>query len=124
MNEPPQHPSSITKAQEIQKNAIKAGFKFKTTQDAFKKLEEEVQEFLIEKEKGTKASKEAEAGDILFSLLTLLTEEGIDAENALEKTTQKFIERFQTMETTILNKGKMLSDLSYTEKIDLWNALK
>jgi uncharacterized protein YabN with tetrapyrrole methylase and pyrophosphatase domain len=48
----------------------------------------------------------------------------IDAENALELTNKKFINRFTKMEAAALQEGKVLDEMSLEEMDTLWNMIK
>jgi len=67
---------------------------------------------------------EEELGDVLFSLINYARFLNIDAENALEKTNKKFIQRFTRMEEIAKNEGKNLYDMSLEEMDAIWNIVK
>jgi XTP/dITP diphosphohydrolase len=48
----------------------------------------------------------------------------VDAENALERTNKKFINRFTRMEAEALTYGKYLHDMSLEEMDAIWNKIK
>jgi XTP/dITP diphosphohydrolase len=48
----------------------------------------------------------------------------VDAENALERTNKKFIQRFTGMERAAAAENKLLHDLSLEEMDILWNKMK
>jgi XTP/dITP diphosphohydrolase len=48
----------------------------------------------------------------------------VDAENALERTNKKFIDRFTRMETEALQHGKHLHELTLEEMDNIWNNIK
>ena len=49
---------------------------------------------------------------------------GINPENALERTNQKFIRRFNYLEEHTLKKGQALTDMSLDEMDAIWNEAK
>ncbi|MES2849646.1 MAG: nucleoside triphosphate pyrophosphohydrolase, partial [Bacteroidota bacterium] len=59
-----------------------------------------------------------------FSLINFARFLQVDAENALEKTNKKFIQRFTKMETAALEKGKPLQEMTLEEMDDIWNHIK
>ena len=65
-----------------------------------------------------------ELGDVLFSLINYARFLRVYAENALERTNKKFINRFTEMETRAYKEGKPLSDMTLNEMDDLWNSIK
>lgn len=67
---------------------------------------------------------EEELGDILFAVANLARSLGFNPEEALHKSNQKFIGRFQAMERTTLDNGKDLEDLSPKELDELWEKIK
>ena len=67
---------------------------------------------------------EEEFGDLLFSLVNYARFLDVDAENALERTNKKFIDRFTRMEEKALQGGKSLNDMSLSEMDAIWNSIK
>jgi XTP/dITP diphosphohydrolase len=76
------------------------------------------------KEYGGKEKLEEEIGDLLFSIINAARLYGIDPENSLERTNQKFINRFQQMEKIIKQQGKMLEYVSLDEMNRIWEEVK
>ena len=66
----------------------------------------------------------AEFGDLIFSLINAARLYKINPENALEKTNQKFIRRFNYVEDQILKNGRTLKEISLAEMDRLWNEAK
>jgi XTP/dITP diphosphohydrolase len=48
----------------------------------------------------------------------------LDAENALERTNKKFIDRFTKMEAVATLSGKELSSMTLEEMDAIWNQIK
>jgi XTP/dITP diphosphohydrolase len=48
----------------------------------------------------------------------------VDAENALELTNKKFIDRFTQMEKSALSQGRNLNEMTLEEMDDIWNKIK
>ena len=67
---------------------------------------------------------EDEFGDVLFSLINYARFKEINPENALAKTNQKFIQRFQLMENLIQEEGKEISDMQLDEMDVYWEKAK
>ena len=67
---------------------------------------------------------EEEFGDILFSLANLGRHLGINPENALEKSNQKFIRRFNKVEAETLREGRDMKSMTLQELDALWNKAK
>lgn len=115
---------AIVKATRIQEKARQVGFEWENKEDVWKKVDEEIGELRVAEIQGEKEAIELEFGDILFSLINYARFLQIDPEAALEKTNQKFIQRFKSMETIALNNGYSLTDLSLAQMDDLWNLVK
>jgi uncharacterized protein YabN with tetrapyrrole methylase and pyrophosphatase domain len=70
------------------------------------------------------ADVEDELGDVFFSLVNFARFLQVDADNALERTNKKFINRFTRMEAEALKDGKHLHDMSLEEMDGIWNRIK
>ncbi|KIA83773.1 pyrophosphatase [Kaistella solincola] len=112
---------SLIKAYRIQDKVKGIGFKFANAEDAWKKVEEELAEFHAETEFD---KKEQELGDIFFSLVNYARILGINPDSALERTNNKFINRFQKMENLAIDKKQNLADLSLDKMDELWEEAK
>jgi len=120
-------PSSLpamVKATRIQDKVKGIGFEWENADQVWAKVEEEIGEFQAELIAGDKVKMEDEFGDVLFSLINYARWVGINPEDALAKTNQKFIRRFQWMEVETKKAGKELSDMSLTEMDVYWEASK
>ena len=71
-----------------------------------------------------KEKAEAEFGDLFFSLINTARLYHINPDNALERTNQKFIRRFNYLEEHTLKEGKDLQKMSLEEMDALWNEAK
>ena len=71
-----------------------------------------------------KDKAEAEFGDLLFSIINAGRLYGINPENALERTNQKFIRRFNYLEENTLKQGRDLKEMSLEEMDAIWNEAK
>jgi XTP/dITP diphosphohydrolase len=49
---------------------------------------------------------------------------GVDAENSLELTNRKFINRFTLMESAAADMSKKLSEMTLAEMDAMWNEIK
>ena len=67
---------------------------------------------------------EAEFGDLFFSLINAARLYKINPDNALERTNQKFIRRFNYVEQQTLQKGHDMKEMSLSELDQLWNEAK
>jgi len=115
---------ALNRAQKLQKRAARAGFDWPAIDGVLDKIHEEIDEVKAEIEKGDSKALEAELGDLLFACVNLARYAGIDAENALRHTNEKFERRFRHVEQGTLAKGKSLEDSSLDEMDALWNEAK
>ena len=111
----------LLKALRIQQKAAGVGFDWENPQDIKAKILEELEE--IENAK-TLQQKEEELGDLLFTIVNYARKLKINPETALEKTNQKFIQRFNIMEELAEKQNKSLSELSLQEQDKLWELAK
>lgn len=88
------------------------------------KVKEEIAEFEAEVAQMDKDKATAEFGDVLFSLINVARLHGINPDNALEQTNQKFIRRFNYLESKTLKQGRDLKQMTLVEMDALWNEAK
>ena len=67
---------------------------------------------------------ESEFGDLFFSLINAARLYKINPDNALERTNQEFIRRFNYMEQKVKEQGKVLKDMSLGEMEGVWREAK
>ena len=115
---------SLIKAYRIQDKARNVGFDWKEKEDVWEKVQEELEELKVELAKGDKENSTQELGDFIFSVINAARLYKLNPDNALEKTNQKFIRRFNYVEDHSLKKGKNLKDMSLEEMDKLWNEAK
>ena len=111
----------MVKAYRIQDKVKGIGFEFHDAEDAWKKVDEEINEFHAEKDLD---KKELELGDVFFSLINYARISGLNPDSALERTNIKFISRFQKMENLALERNIKLEDLTLEEMDELWDEVK
>jgi tetrapyrrole methylase family protein/MazG family protein len=70
------------------------------------------------------AEIEAELGDILFSLVNLARFVKVNPEEALRRSTNRFIDRFHLVEAQAAEKGTSLTDMTLAEMDLLWEEAK
>lgn len=115
---------SIVKAYRIQDKARNSGFDWNQRQDVWVKVKEEIGELEDEIEVMDNDRTEAEFGDLLFSIINASRLYKVNPDNALERTNQKFIFRFNYMEQKIKDEGKRLNDLTLDEMESIWQEAK
>lgn len=115
---------ALIKAERIQDKAAHAGFDWEKPEDVWQKVKEEVSEVEAELTTGTESDKEAEFGDLLFSLINAARLYKVNVDNALERTNRKFISRFNYIEQKAKEQGKSLDEITLAEMDELWNEYK
>lgn len=115
---------SIAKAHRIQDKARNAGFDWEKKEDVWEKVEEELNELKNEISTMNEDKMEAEFGDMFFSLINAARLYKVNPDNALERTNQKFIHRFNYIEQEAKRLGKNLKDMTLTEMDTLWEQAK
>ena len=115
---------AMIKANRIQDKARGVGFDWEDRSQVWTKVEEELSEFKAEIDKKDHDGIEAEFGDLFFSLINAARLYDTNPENALERTNQKFIKRFNYLEKETIKKGISLKDMSLAEMDAIWEEAK
>lgn len=115
---------SLIKAYRIQDKARNVGFDWEDRTQVWDKVKEEISEFESEVATMEKEKAEAEFGDVMFSLINAARLYKINPDNALERTNQKFIRRFNYLEEHTLKAGRKLTDMSLEEMDAIWEEAK
>ncbi len=115
---------ALVKAYRIQEKACNVGFDWETKEQVWDKVKEEIAEFQSELNKMESDKMESEFGDLLFSLINAARLFKINPENALERTNQKFIRRFNYVENQAKESGKNLKEMHLSEMDSLWDEAK
>lgn len=105
-------------AEKIQKKARKAGFDWPDASGALDKIREETCELM--QAAAASSNTEEELGDLLFSVVNAARFLKVDPEQALIKSTRKFINRFTTMEV----KAGSLEGMPLEQLDKLWDQAK
>ncbi len=114
----------MLKSYRINAKAARSGFTFESDEQCIQQLESEWKEWSNALESRNAEASEEEFGDYLFTLIELGRRKGIKANGALDKTNNKFLERFSQMEDLAKAQGKDVSEMELTELNDLWNQVK
>ena len=115
---------SLIKAYRIQDKARHVGFDWEDRQDVWQKVQEEMGELQAELERGDKDRSEQELGDLLFAVINAARLYKLNPDNALERTNQKFISRFNYIEQHSIKAGRPLTEMTLEEMDALWNEAK
>lgn len=114
----------LLRAQRMQEKAGAVGFDWQTWPEAWKKLDEELGEFRQALENDDRAEQEKEFGDLLFSIVNVGRLAGLDAENAMRTTNNKFMRRFTYIEESLAKSGRNTTDSTLEEMDALWEEAK
>jgi XTP/dITP diphosphohydrolase len=115
---------SMVKAMRLQEKSKQVGFEWDNTGQVWDKVTEEMEELNEAVQSGDKDKMEDELGDVFFSLVNFARFLHVDAENALERTNKKFIDRFTRMEEAAALQNRFLHDMTLEEMDTLWNEIK
>lgn len=115
---------ALVKSFRIQEKACNVGFDWEKPEQVWDKVKEELNELITEIEKGDKDNMEAEMGDFIFSIVNVARLYKINPENALERTNQKFIRRFNYVESVAHSQEKSLKEMTLAQMDELWNEAK
>ena len=115
---------SLINAYRMQEKAAGVGFDWEYGAGVIQKIEEELQEFYDEVNRNDKVSAEAEFGDLLFSLVNYARFIGVNPDDALSRTNQKFRSRFEEMEKKISKRKIKINQLELDDWEKLWKEVK
>jgi ATP diphosphatase len=88
------------------------------------KVDEELAETKEAIASGDNAAVADEIGDLLFAVVNLARKSGLDAENALQQATDKFVGRFNRVEDELVRQDKRLGEVALNELDAIWNSIK
>lgn len=112
---------ALALSQEMQDRAARIGFDW----DDIQGVKDKVQEELLELEQAQGAEdREAELGDVLFSLVNLARWLDLDAESALRGANHRFERRFVEVEKSVSEQGRRLKDMTVDEMEEIWQEVK
>lgn len=112
----------LWRAEKIQKKAAKAGFDWADISGALDKLDEETAELRLAAESGGDVADEL--GDVLFAAVKVGRFAGVDPEEALSRTCEKFIGRFRAVEDALRQRGADMKEVPLEELNALWERAK
>ena len=115
---------ALIKARRIQDKARNVGFDWEKREQVWDKVQEEFNELKQEIDNMDPDKMEAEFGDLFFSLINAARLYKINPDNALERTNQKFIRRFNYLEAHTISQGRSLKEMTLEEMDQLWEEAK
>lgn len=120
----PKELPALMRSQKIQSKAKKAGFDWDDMSGAFDALDSEIKELKKAIELKDADSIEDEFGDVLFSCVNVARFLGVDSEEALTRSNNKFIARFVEVEKLAQEKGINMKETPIDELDELWKQAK
>lgn len=114
----------LLKSYRINAKASRSGFTYESDDQCLEQLESEWKEWNSALESGNKDAVEEEFGDYLFTLIELGRRKGIKANSALDRSNNKFLDRFSRMEDLAREQGKDISEMDLIEQNELWKQVK
>lgn len=115
---------SLIKAYRMQDKARNVGFDWEEKEQVWDKVKEEFGELQVEIDNMDKEKATGEFGDLFFSLINAARLYHINPDNALERTNQKFLRRFNYLEEHTIKEGRNLTDMSLAEMDKIWDEAK
>lgn len=131
---------ALARSWKISKKAVTESFEWDEEEKLYGQLDSEVEELreVVERARASgndpykegfkdlsmHAEAELEIGDILFTVVNLARWFKIDPEDALRKTNNKFVSRFNMMQEILKDQGKKMTDCNIAELESLWQQAK
>ncbi len=113
---------ALLRAQNAQKKAARVGFDWPDVEPVFEKMQEEIAEVRSALAAGDAKAVEDEVGDILFTAVNLARKLHVDAESTLAAATNRFIRRFQAVESEL---GDRKMEETPLKELDvIWDRIK
>lgn len=116
--------SGLYRAYRIQEKVAKVGFDWSDKKDVWNKVQEELGELLEAEELGDMDKIEEEMGDLFFALTNYARFIKVNPENAIRRTNDKFIRRFQYIEKRLNEIGKDVTQSNLEEMDKYWEEAK
>jgi len=113
---------ALWRAEKVQGKAAKVGFDWPDYTGALEALKTEMEE--LESAVTGSGDVGEELGDLIFSAVNVARFFGIDPEEALGKTCDKFVTRFARLEDTARSRNLKLEDMTLSEMEELYQQAK
>ena len=120
----PKHLPALIRAYRLQEKASKVGFDWDNKHDVLRKVQEELHELEVAKDKSNFEEIENEFGDLLFAIVNYARFIGINPEDSLRKTNDKFKRRFNYIEKKLEENGKNITQSNLQEMDKYWEESK
>lgn len=113
---------ALMRAEKLQKRADAFGFGYESPNAALQDLRSETVE--LEQAMQENENIVGEIGDVLFSAANVARILGVDAEEALTQTSNRFAQRVKMVEQMSTSQGKTLESLTDEERSTFWQQAK
>ncbi len=120
----PQTLPALMRASKIQSRAAQVGFDFADVSGAITALESETEELKAAIQSGDANALGEELGDLLFSVVNVARFIQVEPEESLTRASEKFVARFEQVETLAEVEGIDLKTASIESLDTLWNQAK
>jgi len=120
----PKSAPALLRATRAGEKAGAVGFDWPDADGPRAKIDEELRELDEARRGGNRVQMQRELGDLLFSTVNLARRMGLDAEQALRDSTDRFARRFGHVERTLAEQGRAVSDAPPDEQERLWQSAK
>lgn len=118
---PPMLPA-LMRAEKVGKKA--SCFDFENKEAVMDKVCEELCELNEAIDRQKQEEIEEEMGDLLLTVTSLCRKLGVEPESALNKATDKFIDRFSVLEQAVICQKKNINDMTMAELDAVWEEIK
>src|SRR4030095_6348601 len=122
---------ALMEAHQLSTKAARVGFDWKSVDEIFDKLQEEIEELrgAIQehgnlKDEANHARVREEIGDLLFAATNIARHMQVEPEAALKLTNRKFRRRFEYIENALHARGQAFAQTSLDELEALWQEAK
>lgn len=115
---------ALMRGQKLGKRAARAGMDFGGIDDALDYLESEISTLRKAVSENNCFDVEEKLGDVLFSCCSVARLLGLDAEETLQKSNEKFVERFKQVEELTRLDGISIKSLGINELECYWQKAK
>jgi tetrapyrrole methylase family protein/MazG family protein len=122
MDDVPTGMPPIARALKVQKRAAGASFDWDAAEPVFEVLDEEIRE--LREALGDREAVTDEIGDVLFTVINLSRHLDVDADTALRRSVDRFMERFRVVEAAFATQGRSIADASLEELEAAWHTAK
>lgn len=115
---------ALMRAQKVQKRAGKAGFDYPDACWAMDDVEDALDQLHEAMDEEDLQRSEKELGNVFFSLVNVARKLSLNAEQALSKATERYINRFELVEQLAMERGISMNPDMSGELMELWRDAK